>query len=141
MNSNNVKNSYEKYLVFKLKNENYAIKILDVKEIIAMTKITEVPNSPSYVKGIINLRGTIVPAIDLRSKFNFSEKEYDRQTNIVIGLIGKEAIGLIIDQSTGVSNIKKEDLSTPPKFGAQINSSFIEAVAKKRRRSNNDIRY
>lgn len=120
----------EKYLSFEVNDEMYAMEILDVKEIIAMMKFTEVPKLPCFVKGVINLRGIIIPIIDMRLKFNMPELEYTDRTSIIIGIIDDDYIGFVVDRTSDVLNIKLEELSPPPKFGTAIDTDFLKSMAK-----------
>ena len=120
----------EKYLSFEVNGEMYAMEILDVKEIIAMMKFTEIPRLPKAVKGVINLRGLIIPIIDIRLKFDMQELAYNDRTTIIIGIIGDDYIGFVVDKTADVLNIKAEDMSTPPKFGVSIDTKFLKSMAK-----------
>jgi len=120
----------EKYLSFEVNGEMYAMEILDVKEIIAMMRFTEVPKLPNFVKGVINLRGLIIPIIDMRLKFDMEELEYNERTSIIIGIIDDDYIGFVVDRTADVLNIKAEELSPPPKFGTSIDTNFLKSMAK-----------
>ncbi len=123
-----------KYLKFSLGTEHYGIEILKIIEIIRMINITPVPNTPKYVKGVINLRGNIVPVVDLRLKLNMPEKEYDPKTRIVIvedkidGL--NIRVGLIVDEVEAVYDVKASEIEEPPDFGKDTKDEFILALAK-----------
>lgn len=122
--------SAQKYLSFEVKDEMYAMEILDVKEIIAMMKFTQVPKMPNFVKGVINLRGIIIPIIDMRLKFEMPELEYTDRTSIIIGIIDDDYVGFVVDRTADVLNINPEELSLPPKFGTNINIEFLKSMAK-----------
>lgn len=119
-----------KYVVFKLENEEYGIDILRVKEIKEMLRITRVPKAPSFVKGVINLRGEVIPVIDLRKKFNLSEKKDTENTRIIIVSVEEITIGLIIDTSSEVLEIDKENIEEPPLAVSSIDHSYIYGIGK-----------
>lgn len=122
--------SAQKYLSFEVKDEMYAMEILDVKEIIAMMKFTQVPKMPNFVKGVINLRGIIIPIIDMRLKFEMPELEYTDRTSIIIGIIDDDYVGFVVDRTADVLNINPEEMSPPPKFGTAIDTEFLKSMAK-----------
>lgn len=122
--------SASKYLSFEVNREIYAIEILDVKEIIAMMKFTEVPKMPKFVKGVINLRGQIIPIIDMRLKFEMEELDYNERTSIIIGIIDEDFVGFVVDRTADVLNINPEEMSPPPKFGTAIDTQFLKSMAK-----------
>jgi len=123
-------NTKQKYLSFRIKKERYAIKILDVKEIIAKMSFTEVPKMPAYMKGVINLRGNIIPVIDVRNKLEMEELEYHTRTPIIICIINEDLIGFIVDETSDVLNIQPEQMTEVPKYGTAIDTRFIENMAK-----------
>jgi purine-binding chemotaxis protein CheW len=120
----------QKYLSFEINNEKYAIEILDVKEIIAMMKFTDVPKMPDFVKGVINLRGLIIPIIDMRLKFGMEEMEYNPRTSIIIGIIEDDLVGFVVDKTSDVLNIMPKNITEPPKFGTAVDTSFLKSMAK-----------
>ena len=128
----NIKTNHaiSKYLSFEINKEMYAIDILDVKEIIAMMKFTEVPKMPNFVKGVINLRGQIIPIIDMRLKFEMEKLDYNARTTIIIGIIDEDYIGFVVDRTADVLNINEDQLSTPPKFGTAIDTTFLQSMVK-----------
>jgi purine-binding chemotaxis protein CheW len=123
-----------KYLTFSLAGEEYGIAILKVKEIIGMMPITPVPQAPSFVKGVVNLRGRVIPVTDFRRKFGMEEKEYTERTCIiVVEISGRDStimMGLVVDSVSEVLNIKGEDIENTPSFGSQINTDYILGMAK-----------
>lgn len=129
-NKISTKGSKNKYLTFFLGNEQYGIEISQVKEIIAVMKITHIPRTPSYVSGVINLRGTIIPVIDTRTRFSMDKKEYDEQTAIIIVEIKKISIGFAVDQVEEVLSIDEANLAEPPKFGTNIDTDFIKSMGR-----------
>jgi purine-binding chemotaxis protein CheW len=123
-----------KYLTFALADEEYGIGILKVKEIIGMMAITPVPQTPSYVKGVINLRGKVIPVVDLRSKFDMVSIDYtDRTCIIVVEIEGKEEriqIGIVVDTVSEVINVREADVEDTPTFGTRVSTEFILGMAK-----------
>src|SRR5580765_6820193 len=118
------------YLTFRLGDEEYGVEILKVQEIKGYTAITPVPNTPAYLKGVMNLRGTIVPVVDLRAKFGMAETEYTAFTVIIVLTVGTKVVGLIVDAVSDVLNIPKTDIQATPDFGAQVDARFISGMAK-----------
>jgi purine-binding chemotaxis protein CheW len=123
-----------KYLTFSLEEEEYGIGILKVKEIIGMMPITSVPRTPDHVKGVINLRGKVIPVVDLRLKFGMGEIPYNERTCIIVVEIDtSEAtvlIGIVVDSVSEVLNIKEDEIEDTPAFGTQLDTSFILGIAK-----------
>jgi purine-binding chemotaxis protein CheW len=119
-----------RYLTFFLGEELYGIDISKVKEIIAMMKITRVPKSHHYIKGVINLRGSIIPVIDTRLRFDIDMAEYGIETAIIIIEIQKINIGFIVDKVEEVMEIESDD--TLPKFGFNIDIEFIKSIGRVR---------
>ncbi len=123
-----------KYLTFSLGDEEYGIGILKVKEIIGMMRITPVPQTPEFVKGVINLRGKVIPVIDLRLRFGMNENGYTERTCIVVVEIdstgGKLHIGVVVDSVSEVLNIKGTDIEDTPSFGTTLNTEYILGMAK-----------
>ncbi len=123
-----------KYLTFSLGGEEYGIGILKVKEIIGMMKIVSLPQTPAFMKGVINLRGKVVPVIDLRLRFNMETVEHTDRTCIIVVEIsakeGKVLIGLIVDSVSEVLNLKANDIEDTPIFSSEHDKGFILAMAK-----------
>ncbi|MEW6260175.1 MAG: chemotaxis protein CheW [Thermodesulfobacteriota bacterium] len=123
-----------KYLTFTLANEEYGIGILKIKEIIGMMPITSVPRTPPFVKGVINLRGKVIPVVDLRLKFGMQPMEYTDRTCIIVveikGQSGSLIIGIVVDSVSEVLNIKEEDIENTPTFGVRVNTDYIMGMAK-----------
>lgn len=123
-----------KYLTFTLAEEEYGISILKIKEIIGMMPITPVPQTPEFVKGIINLRGKVIPVIDMRPKFGMGSIEHTERTCIVVVEVGGQAgtifIGIVVDSVSEVLNIKAEEIEETPAFGCQLDTGFILGLAK-----------
>ena len=123
-----------KYLTFSLGQEEYGIEITRVIEIIGIMPFTALPQTPDYIKGVINLRGKVIPVIDLRLKFGMEEREHTDQTCIIVIEFYQDGqkvqIGLIVDSVSEVLNVDSEDLEETPKFGITLNTDFILAMAK-----------
>jgi len=123
-----------KYLTFTLAEEEYGIGILKVKEIIGMMVITTVPQTPEYMKGVINLRGKVIPVVDLRLKFGMDAIGYTERTCIIVVEItgdGKKIqIGILVDSVSEVLNIKANDIEDTPNFGSHLNTDYILGMAK-----------
>ncbi len=118
------------FLTFTLGDEEYGVDILKVQEIKGYVPNTRIPNAPSDVRGVLNLRGTIVPIVDLRSKFNLGTIEYDQFTAIVVVVVQNRVMGMIVDSVSEVINIPPSDIQPPPDFGGNMNSSMLRGIAK-----------
>jgi len=130
-NSGNVLAAGGKYLNFHLGNEAYCLPILQVREIIRLSPVTPVPRMPTFVKGVINLRGKIVPVMDLRERLNRYAIEYDERACIVVIQASSSGhFGVIVDSVDDVSNIPQEDIDPPPEFGSELSTEFIMGIAK-----------
>ncbi len=123
-----------KYLTFTLAEEEYGIGILKIKEIIGMLPITSVPQTPDFVKGVINLRGKVIPVIDLRLRFGMGKIDYTERTCIIVveidGQTGTVLIGIVVDSVSEVLNVKGEDVVDTPAFGTQLDTEYILGMAK-----------
>ena len=123
-----------KYLTFYMANEEYGIGILKIREIIGMMPITSVPQTPEFVKGVINLRGKVIPVIDLRLRFNMDSIDYNERTCIiVVEILGQSAtvqVGIVVDSVSEVLNIKQDEIEDTPTFGTSLNTDFILGMAK-----------
>ena len=119
-----------RYLSFFVENEQYGIAISHINEIIAMMKITHVPRTPAFVEGVINLRGSIIPIVDIRGKFGLPKREHDMNTAIIINEVGDVNIGFIVDRVEDVLTFDEKDLKEAPKFGSHIDTSYIQSVAE-----------
>ncbi len=118
-----------RYLTFKLGREEYGLEILKVREIIGLMNITTVPRVPSFMKGIINLRGSVVPVIDLRLKFGLEELEYNDETCIIVLDVG-QCFGIIVDTVSEVVDISADNVEKPPSLGSQVDTSCIMGMGK-----------
>jgi purine-binding chemotaxis protein CheW len=123
-----------KYLTFSLAGEEYGIGILKIKEIIGMMPITPVPKTPGYVKGVINLRGKVIPVADLRLKFGMPEMGYTDRTCIVVveieGGRGPVLMGIVVDSVSEVLNIRGGEIEDTPAFGTRMDTDYILGMAK-----------
>jgi len=123
-----------KYLTFSLADEEYGISILKIKEIIGMMPVTTVPRTPEFVKGVINLRGKVIPVIDLRLRFGMEPIDYTERTCIIVVEIETDAgtvqIGIVVDSVSEVLNVKGEDIENTPTFGTRLNTDYILGMAK-----------
>lgn len=120
----------DRYLTFVLGNECYGIEIKYVTEIIGIQAITEVPELPEYVKGIINLRGKIIPVIDVRIRFKSEPKEYNDRTCVIVVDIRDLSIGLIVDSVAEVLTIPEQDIVDPPQINKNTNNKYIKKIGK-----------
>ncbi len=118
------------FLTFTLQNEEYGIEILRVQEIKGFSKITPIPNAPHFVRGVMNLRGTVVPVIDLRARFSMTEKEYDQFTCIVVVNVGSRVVGLVVDTVSDVLNIPTDAIADPPELATSSETSCITGMGK-----------
>ena len=123
-----------KYLTFKLANEEYGLEILKVREIIGYMDITAVPQMPPYVKGVINLRGQVIPVIDLRSKFSMETAGVTEETCIIVVEITQDTrkfnTGIVVDKVQEVLDIAGKNIDETPQFGSQVNTDFILGIGK-----------
>jgi len=123
-----------KYLTYVLNDEEYGIGILKIKEIIGMMPITSIPQTPEFVKGVINLRGKVIPVVDLRLRFGMEAIDYNERTCIIVVEIESAAstvmIGIVVDAVSEVLNIKGEDIEETPAFGTRLNTDYILGMAK-----------
>ncbi|MFN7036984.1 MAG: chemotaxis protein CheW [Bellilinea sp.] len=117
-------------VVFELENEKYGVDIASVEGIIKMQEITRLPHAPEFIEGITNLRGTIVPVVDLRTRFGLLRKEPTRDTRIVIANMDSSKVGIIVDAVTQVIRVPEDKIEPPPQMSVTINSAFIKNIAK-----------
>ncbi len=118
------------FLTFRLLDEEYGVDILQVQEIKNYSHITPIPNTPTYVKGAMNLRGTVVPIVDLRIKFDMPEAEYTQYTVIIVVMINERVVGMVVDAVSDVLNVGKEDFEPAPSMGGEVDTSFMKGLAK-----------
>ncbi|MEK4435283.1 MULTISPECIES: chemotaxis protein CheW [Paenibacillus] len=119
-----------KVIVFKLGSEEYGIEVEKVQTIERMMPITRVPKTFSFVKGVINLRGVVIPVIDLRGRFNLPETDYTDQTRIVIVAVGDMQVGFIVDAANDVIDIKSSAIDSPPEVVGGVKARYLRGVAK-----------
>jgi purine-binding chemotaxis protein CheW len=118
------------FLTFQLAEEQFGIDILRVQEIKGLTHLTQIPNVPSYIKGVMNLRGTVVPVVDLRHRFGMPAATYNQFTVIIIVTVGVRVMGLVVDAVSDVLNVGESELEQLPELGGGIDTSFITGMAK-----------
>ena len=120
-----------KYLTFVLNQEQYGLDIMKVREILGVLPITPVPQTPHFVKGVINLRGKVIPVLDTRLKFGMEEKDHTNETCIIVVFDAQGTwMGLIVDTVKEVIDIAEEQIEDPPSFGASIDASSIRGLGK-----------
>jgi purine-binding chemotaxis protein CheW len=119
-----------KFLTFFLAGEEYGIEILSVHEIIGMLPITSVPGTPAYICGIVNLRGKIIPIVDLRLKFGMDSKAQTSETCIIVVHVQGVEVGIVVDCVSEVMNIDAGDIEPPPSFGRDVNTDYILGIGK-----------
>lgn len=119
-----------KYLTFALGDEQYAIEIRHVVDIIGIQDITEIPNQPEYIMGVINLRGKIIPTMDVRKRFNKSFNDYNNRTCIIVVELNAVSVGLIVDMVLEVIAIPDEQIAEPPTFNTDFKNKFILGIGK-----------
>ncbi len=117
-----------KFLTFILNDEVYGIEILKVREILGLMDITNVPQMPDYMKGVINLRGKVIPVIDLRLKFSMSEEEHTKETCTIVVEVDNTSIGIIVDKVSEVKEIKGDEIEATPAFGQGVDTNFITGL-------------
>jgi purine-binding chemotaxis protein CheW len=123
-----------KFLTFLMANEKYGLEILKVREIIGMMDVTPVPTTPAFVRGVINLRGKVIPVVDLRLKFGMEAKQDTQRTCIIVVHLARAAqemiMGIIVDEVSEVLDIDQDQIEPPPSFGADIRTDFILGMGK-----------
>ncbi len=119
-----------KYLTFGLAGEEYGLEILKVREIFGLMDITAVPQTPHFVKGVINLRGKVIPVVDLRLKFGLDEAERTEETCIIVVDLGTVETGIIVDRVSEVLDIAADSIDETPTFGGSVDTDFILGMGK-----------
>ena len=123
-----------KYLTFALAAEEYGLPVLKVREIMKIMEITAVPQAPGHVKGVINLRGKVIPVVDLRLKFGFPHREFDERTCIIVVEVALQSsnvmMGVVVDAVSEVLTISADEIEATPEFGDHVNTEFMKGVAK-----------
>lgn len=117
------------YLAFSLGGEEYAVNILQVQEIRAYERVTRIANMPAFIKGVMNLRGAVVPVVDLRVRFNVGKAEYDASTIVIVINIGPRTIGMVVDGVSDVVGLKASQLRPAPQIAGVLTAEFLEGVA------------
>lgn len=136
--SNEIENNVEmeedtqkgRFLTFTIENETYGIEIMYVTEIIGIQPITEIPELPAYVKGIINLRGKIIPIMDIRLRFKKEQKEYNDRTCVIVVDIKDMSIGIVVDSVSEVLAIPEQEIVEPPKMNKGFQNRYIKGIGK-----------
>jgi purine-binding chemotaxis protein CheW len=118
------------FLTFALGGEEYGVDILRVQEIKGWTSVTSIPNAPPHVRGVMNLRGTVVPVFDVRLAFRMDAREYDRFTVIVVVSVGTRVVGLIVDAVSDVLDVPLDAIEAPPELGAAVDTSTMRGIAR-----------
>ncbi len=129
-NKESVENKILQLVTFRIGNEEFGFDIFKVKEINKMMDITQIPNSQSSVKGVVNLRGSVIPVVSLREKLNFSDKEYTNSTRIIVVEYQNKSIGFIVDEVNEVLRIESSIIEKPPEMTTTVESAYINGVAK-----------
>ncbi len=124
------KEEIKQYLTFWLNGQEYGLDLLRVREIRGFTAITTIPNMPAHIKGVMNLRGTVLPVVDLRLKFSMPEKPYTKFTVIIIAKSGEKNVGLVVDSVSDVLSIPTQEINAPPDFGFAVDRNFILGLLK-----------
>ena len=131
--SQKLESQRQQYLTFSLDGEAYGVDILRVQEIKGWTPVTHIPNTPEYIRGILNLRGTIVPIIDMRMRFNLQRTEYTPVTVIIVLSVqtadGIHIIGIVVDAVSDVIDVMPDDIKPSPDFGEAVHTEFISGLA------------
>jgi purine-binding chemotaxis protein CheW len=117
------------FLTFLLGVEQYGVEILKVQEIRGYSAVTPIPNTPAHIKGVINLRGTVVPVVDLRTKFSMDLAEYNKFTVIIVVTVGQKVTGLVVDAVSDVLDIPAVEMRVAPDLGASVDTRFISGMA------------
>ncbi|MGE3978640.1 MAG: chemotaxis protein CheW [Nitrospira sp.] len=118
------------FLTFSLGEELYGVDILRVQEIKGYTAVTKIPNTPPHIKGVLNLRGTIVPIVELRTKFGMPTIDYTTFTVIIVVVVQDKVMGLVVDAVSDVLDIEKKDIQSAPDFGNKVDVAFLNGIGK-----------
>lgn len=128
MNDTATNTAAGEYLSFTLGNEHYGVDILKVQEIRGYDSVTRVPDAPEYIKGVINLRGVIVPVIDLRLKLRMNQARYDASTVMIVLNMAQRVVGIVVDSVSDVIQLNAEHIRPKPEFGATVDTRFISGI-------------
>ncbi len=125
--------STDQYLTFLLGQEEYGVDILRVQEIKGWERATEIPNTPDYIRGVMNLRGTVIPIVDLRRRFDLAAADYTNTTVVIVlrieGETAARTMGFVVDAVSDVYNVAPDNVQPAPDFGARVNTQFIKGLA------------
>ena len=130
INMDNEDTQKDKYLTFHLAGEDYGIEIQFVIEIIGIQSITDVPDMPSFIRGVINLRGKVIPVMDVRARFGLPDREYDDRTCIIVVNIDGTEVGLVVDEVSEVADIPEANVEPAPKTSKHNENSYIQGMGK-----------
>lgn len=119
----------DQFLTFVLGAEQYGVEILRVQEIRGYSAVTPIPHTPPHIKGVMNLRGTVIPVVDLRAKFAMESSGYDKFTVIIVVTVGERVIGLVVDAVSDVLDIPASELRATPDLGVRVDTRFISGMA------------
>lgn len=128
----------QEFLTFTLGEEEYAIDILKVQEIRGYDGVTRIANTPAYIKGVINMRGVIVPVVDMRIKFNVGEVVYNQFTVMIILNLGERVVGMVVDGVSDVIALDPEQIRPAPEFGAALDTQYLQGLATLEKDSENE---
>ncbi|ABE59374.1 MULTISPECIES: chemotaxis protein CheW [Chromohalobacter] len=118
----------QEYLVFSLGSEEYAVDILKVQEIRGYENVTRIANAPDFIKGVTNLRGVIVPIVDLRIKFNLDKVEYEGQTVVIVVNVSDRIVGIVVDGVSDVMTLSSDQIKPAPEFGVTLSADFLSGL-------------
>ena len=124
----------QQFLTFLLDDQEYGLEIFKIREIRGYAPITPIPNVPSHVRGVMNLRGTVLPVVDLRMKFHLPAVEHNKFTVIVIATVGEKTVGLLVDAVSDVLMVANDAIREAPDFGAAVDTRFINGVFQSKER-------
>lgn len=119
------------FLTFVLAEESYGVDILKVQEIRGWSQVTQIPNAPEYIRGVMNLRGEIVPILDLRRRFNMNELEFTQHTVVIVVNVHERTVGMVVDSVSDVAEIASSEMRPAPDFGTAIDANFVSNLAPK----------
>jgi purine-binding chemotaxis protein CheW len=122
----------QQFLTFMLDQQEYGLELFKIQEIRGYAPVTPIPNLPPHVRGVMNLRGTVLPVIDLRMKFRLPVMEYGKFTVIVIAMVGVKMVGLLVDAISDVLQVNADGMRPPPDFGTAVDTQFIDGVFQTR---------
>ena len=128
--SGSMSDNSQEFLTFTLGDEHYGLEIMMVKEIRGYEAVTKIANAPPFVKGVLNLRGDIVPIIDLRLKFNVGSAIYNEFTIVIMLSVGARIVGIVVDAVSDVVRLQKDDIKPPPEFGAAFDHQFLHGLSQ-----------